>query len=325
MKDLRKARERFGFTLIELLVVISIIALLIGILLPALGAARQTAQKAVCLANLRSSGQGLAIYGSSNRDWTPGPNTSGFHLNDGSFDDGEDNGSTAPIQNFDWISPTMGESIGLSDDAATRMEDIFTNSFRCPANDSTYDSQYGSGITPPNGVTDLLINSYSAINQFMLIKSNAGDNKVYTAWWVEDVVEIPDNFDSRQDLVGNASSKVWTLDGARYLDNNKGTVTFNAHPRQYSGGNYGTWGPALGNVVRTGNPYKLTTEQDKQNAERLSYRHNGSLNASFFDGHAESMDQTEAQRVEHYFPSGSVVRDAAALNDDSVENGMRIN
>lgn len=64
-------RER-GFTLVELIVVISIVALLIAILLPALAAARRAAQDAMCLANMRSIGQAVAVYAVDNRDVFPG-------------------------------------------------------------------------------------------------------------------------------------------------------------------------------------------------------------------------------------------------------------
>jgi len=59
-------KKHSGFTLIELLVVISIIALLVSILMPALSSARKQARTVVCLANLHQWGQMFYMYSEDN-------------------------------------------------------------------------------------------------------------------------------------------------------------------------------------------------------------------------------------------------------------------
>lgn len=81
---IKARRSARGFTLIELLVVVAIIALLISILLPALGRAREQARIAKCLANLRSISGAAASYTLDKEDLTFGYDFSG------TFFDGEE-------------------------------------------------------------------------------------------------------------------------------------------------------------------------------------------------------------------------------------------
>ncbi len=88
-----KSGQRDAFTLIELLVVIAIIALLISILLPSLGAARETARTTRCASNLRQLGIGFLSYSNSNKGY----------LSSGSWDNNQTEGY-GPLDTTGWVA-----------------------------------------------------------------------------------------------------------------------------------------------------------------------------------------------------------------------------
>src|SRR5687767_10444063 len=65
------SRAVSGFTLVELLVVIGIIAILIAILVPVLGRAREASRRTQCLSNLRELGTALVMYANNYKDQIP--------------------------------------------------------------------------------------------------------------------------------------------------------------------------------------------------------------------------------------------------------------
>jgi prepilin-type N-terminal cleavage/methylation domain-containing protein len=120
-------RRHRGFTLVELLIVIGIIGVLVGLLFPAVSAARESARKATCASNLRQIGAALIAYGADNDRKVP------MHFGNGN--------------NWLWDLPIPTR------DAIVKAGAV-RNSFYCPSGDLQNDSRlwhHPSGMPNPAG------------------------------------------------------------------------------------------------------------------------------------------------------------------------------
>ena len=309
------ARHQRAFTLLELLVVVAVITLLTGILIPSLAVARKMAKSVVCLSQLRALGLAAIEYGHDYDDAIPGsPLTSGLHftLTPG-YDVWEAGESVTGWYDFAGaILPKLTKT--WPDDREKLISRLTQKRFACPSNDETY------GPYPQDGNYPVIqAVSYLTMNTFMragpeIYREYLCDppegitiDEVWKVAWPDDYnVQMPDRYRPRFERVGKSALKVLLADGFRFFE-------------APSTKDYCIWEKSFAGNQSAQPPCDIESrEYGETRGGKLSYRHgkDDTINAAFFDGHAESLGKKESHNPDHYFPTGSLVIEESGFYTD---------
>ncbi len=333
-----------AFTLVELLVVIGIIAVLVGILLPALNKARQSAQSIACAANLRSIAQAMIIYTAEFKGAIPGSAvTTGGHLfnitGTGSsttftLKPGINAGNSPDVIDIqDYVGPLarmmrlrlMDIEQGNTD--VTESLNVVPRwrayrnlkQFRCP----TASGMIATEFTSTGAGTGPMLSYATAANFLFLSRGTATSNggmsgSVWTPgspYWI-----LPEGYSPKITKIGQSSQKIYIADAARWSDGTKspsfsiGGIGGGGWQNSTPFADFGAFTGASKAYGRWNTPEAGLTPK-AFDVKLLSYRHgtrrpnlNGGsyrLNVAFFDGHVSTLDEMDSTNPLYWLPRGT--------------------
>jgi prepilin-type processing-associated H-X9-DG protein/prepilin-type N-terminal cleavage/methylation domain-containing protein len=255
--------NRWAFTLIELLVVIAVIALLVGILLPALGQARKAGRTIACAANLHGIGQGLVLYNNDNRELVVPSYTM----------TGTNGGVGVPLEGWACILDRDGYMAGSGSKRG--------NPFYCP---ETFDvagvatGQTGTDPNNPKGWLEWPFERQGTANVTVLIEDRGFFKNIKVAYWINADNPIGSVLSITPDLFYTASVGYGPGTSGEVIRPTK--LAAFARPTQLI---------ALADGLYAG---RQRDNQIGTTNSRIGYRHPGAFgiaNTAFADGHVATL------------------------------------
>lgn len=217
------------------------------------------------------------------------------------------------------MSPILGLPINLSPNRATRTQQLFEQ-FACPTATHRVDALWGYS---PDRETDFqpLLDAHG-FRQISYLSPAAFHlagrdylTKGYKSWrWLGPAIP-PDRYFPRINRIGTLpAAKIFLADGTRYLASD-GTLDFDVSPDPKYFGSFTSSSPVYIASTAYGDKPRNAQFSDESGGSRgnvsannkeLSYRHNGTINVLYYDGHIDAMNEWQSKTdASPWYPTGS--------------------